>query len=379
MNRRERLMATLRGEAVDRPAVSFYEIGGWRHNLDNPDPYNVFNSPDWRPLVQLAEEKTDLILMRSPPSKPAPNNVRDEFFRSETTVDGDSRFTRTTLTVGGRTMTSLRRRDRDVSTVWTIEHLLKDTDDVRAYLQLPDEVFAREYDVAPLKEEERALGDAGILMVDIGDPICEAADLFSMEDYTVFALTEGGLFHGLLEQCARHMLPMVEQVARDLPGRLWRICGSEYASEPYLPPRLYEEYVVGYTGPLVDAIRRHGGFARIHSHGRLRAILPHIRAMGADATDPVEPPPQGDMELIDVRRGYGREMVLFGNIESSDLENLSPRAFEAKVVRALREGTDGEGRGFVLMPSACPYGRTISADTLRNYETMVRLACTWGG
>ena len=50
----------------------------------------------------------------------------------------------------------------------------------------------------------------------------------------------------------------------------------------------------------------------------------------------------------------------------------------AKVIaRALREGTAGEGRGFVLMPSACPYGREIPESVLRNYETMVRLAQEW--
>ena len=30
--------------------------------------------------------------------------------------------------------------------------------------------------------------------------------------------------------------------------------------------------------------------------------------------------------------------------------------------------------GFVLMPSACPCGRTIAPGTMANYETMVRLA-----
>ena len=63
MTRRERLMATLRGAAVDRPAVSFYEIGGWRLNPDDPDPYNVFNDPSWRPLIELAENETDVIRM----------------------------------------------------------------------------------------------------------------------------------------------------------------------------------------------------------------------------------------------------------------------------------------------------------------------------
>ena len=45
-----------------------------------------------------------------------------------------------------------------------------------------------------------------------------------------------------------------------------------------------------------------------------------------------------------------------------------------RVQQALIEGTAGKGRGFMLMPSACPYGRTIPPHVLANYETMVRLA-----
>jgi len=378
MTRRERLTATLRGEAVDRPPVSFYEIGGWTPDPDDDDPFNVYNSPDWRPLLELAEAETDLIRLAAPRRTPAPDNCRDEFFTSETTLTGGSRLTRTTLRVAGRTMTEVTRRDPDVATVWTLEHFLTDVDDVEAYLQLPDEVFACDYDAGDLAALDEAVGDAGIVMVDADDPICTVAPLFSMGDYTVFAMTEPRLFHALLEKHARHVHARVEQISRDFPGHLWRVVGSEYASEPYLPPRLYEEYVVRYTGPIVAMIQKHGGFARIHSHGRLANILPHMRAMGADGLDPVEPPPQGDVELIDVRREYGGDMVLFGNIESVELETMKPPAFEKRVAGALADGTAGPGRGFVLMPSASPYGRSISKDTLANYETMVRLAKAFG-
>lgn len=60
MTRRERLLATLRGEAVDRPAVSFHEIGGFIVNPDDPDEYNIYNSPSWQPLLKMAEEQTDI-------------------------------------------------------------------------------------------------------------------------------------------------------------------------------------------------------------------------------------------------------------------------------------------------------------------------------
>jgi len=389
LSRRERLMATLRGDPVDRPAVNFYEIGGFKVDPEDPDPYNIYNAPDWRPLLQLAEERTDLIRMMSPvrarsvdPSGSATERnahapIRHEFFNEESREEGNCRILRTTVTVAGRTMTQTTRRDRDLDTVWTTEHLLKDTDDLKAYLEIPDEAFAESVDVSPLQVEEAELGDRGIVMVDTEDPLCAAATLLSMEDYTIAALFESALFHRLVEKMARRIHERTEQVSRLLPGRLWRIYGPEYATPPYLPPRLFEEYVVRYVGPMVQMIQAHGGFARIHSHGRLKDVLDLIVAMEPDALDPIEPPPQGDVELSYVRQRYGCQLVLFGNIEITDIENLSPNQFEEKVKRTLDEGTAGSGRGFVLTPSAAPYGRTISSTTMSNYETMVRLVEAW--
>ena len=228
-----------------------------------------------------------------------------------------------------------------------------------------------EPDTTRVTETEAALGDTGIVMIDTPDPLCMAASLFSMADYTVIAMTERALFHNLLERFAAVLWRKTEAIAEALPGRLWRICGPEYASPPYLPPQLFREYVRHYDEPMVAAIQRHGGYARIHSHGNLKAILDDIVAMHPAGLDPIEPPPQGDVELAYVRERYGKDMVLFGNLEASDIENLPTPQFREKVKRALEEGTRGEGRGFVLMPSACPYGRVITPDTYGNYALMV--------
>jgi uroporphyrinogen-III decarboxylase len=374
MTRRQRLMATLRGEPVDRPAVSFYEIGGFSIDPGDPDPFNVYNDPSWRGLLELAEERTDIIRMVCPASRPTAPDLRGCLFADKTWTQGSARFTRTTLTVAGRTLTSLTRRDAEVNTVWTLEHLLKDEDDLQAYLQLPDEVFHEQPDASNLFAAERRLGERGVVMVDTGDPLCRAASLFSMEDFTILAFTKPELFHALLAKIAPPLLARTQAVARDFPGRLWRIYGPEYASEPYLPPRLFDEYVVRYTGPMVTAIARHGGFARVHCHGRVRNILPKLVAMGAAATDPIEPPPLGDISLAEARHRFGRDLVLFGNLEIADIENMPSARFERVVAASLRDGTAGEGRGFVLMPSAAPYGRSITPLTLTNYQTMVHLA-----
>lgn len=374
----------MRGDPVDRPPVSFYEIGGFRIDPFDPDPYNVYNSPDWRPLIELAEERTDIIRLMSPvrersidPSGSAVGERWHEFFREDTQDDGEARTTRTRLTVAGRTLTQVTKRERQVNTVWTVEPLLKDAADVEAYLRVPDEVFAERVDVAPLEAEEAALGDRGIVMVDTEDPLCAAAALMRLEDYTVLAFTEPRLFHRLLEKMARRIQPRTAEVSRRFPGRLWRIYGPEYASEPYLPPRLFREYVVRYVAPMIREIHAHGGYARVHCHGRVRNILDMIAGMGTDALDPIEPPPRGDVALREVRERHGRQIVLFGNLEVADIEMLPTPRFAELVKRALDEGTAGEGRGFVLLPSASPYGREVSPLALHNYEAMVRMVEAW--
>jgi len=373
MTNRERLINTLNGLAVDRPAVNFYEIGSTKYNPDDPDEFNVHNAPSWRELIELAENRTDIIRLIGQRQPYGQNDIASEFLKIENWQQGRSKFTKKTISISGNKLTELSRRDADTDTVWKLEHFIKTIDDLRAFVEVPIEVFDFEYDCEKLLGCDVELGDRGIAGFDTADPLCFVADLFSMEDFTIFALTEQKLMHRLLSKFASLIYPKVETAVEKCPGRLWRIVGPEYASEPYLPPSLFDEYVVGYDTHIVELIHKTGGFARIHSHGRLKNILPLIVKTGADGLDPIEPPMQGDVELRYVREKYGENLVLFGNLEITDIENLPPSEFEEKVRIALEEGTMGSGRGFVLMPSASPYGRVITENTLENYKTMVLL------
>lgn len=371
MTRRERLLATLNGKSVDRPPVSFYEINGLTEDMSGNDPFNIYSHPSWKPLIELARDSTDRIVNLGVPVKNAALNPIDQLLKVDTYYKEGSRFTSLSIRAGSRTLTSLKRRDPDVNTVWTLEHFIKDVDDLKAYLDIPSSEFTGELDVGKIIQTEKALGDTGIVMIDTGDPLCAAAHLFDMENYTIFAFTEQELFHSLIQKFAGYLHAKTEAVAKALPGRLWRIYGPEYAAAPYLPPDLFKEYVVKYDKPMVDSIQKYGGYARIHSHGKLKNILDHIVSMGVSGLDPIEPPNQGDVELEYVRTKYGKQLVLFGNLEITDIESMQTNLFEEKVRKALREGTAGEGRGFVLMPSSCPYGRILPELTLRNYRKII--------
>ena len=371
MTRRERLMATLRGETVDRPPVSFYEINGFDQDPKNNDPFNIYSHPSWQPLIDLAKDKTDRIVMRGIAFQDVLPDPVDHIAETETFIKDKSRYTIKKVRIGDRILTSRTRQDMDMNTVWTEEHLLKNTDDLKAFLQLPPIESGNNLDMSPVLQAEKKLGDTGIVMIDTPDPLCLAAGLFDLGQFTMTAMTEPALFHELLEMFYNFLQPQTETVAKALPGRLWRIYGPEYASPPYLPPSLFKEYVVRYDSKMVNAIHQYNGFARLHSHGNLKDILDDIVATGCMGLDPIEPPPQGDVELSYVRKKHGKDLVLFGNLEISDIENLDTAKFAGIVEQSIKNGTTGQGRGFVLMPSACPYGRELSTLAMKNYEKII--------
>lgn len=377
MTRRERLIATFKGLPVDRPAVCFYEINGLDENPADDHPFNIYSHSSWLPLLELARDRSDRIVLRGVAFKEFIPDPAELFSQTKAEQRGDSLFTTKTIAIAGKTLTSRTRRDADLYTTWTLEHFIKSVDDLKLFLQLPIESLRGNTDVSAFLTAEEKVGETGVVMVDTPDPLCLAAGLFDMETFIVTAMTEPGLFHQLLEKMASFLLPLTRTTAGLLPRRPWRIYGPEYAAPPFLRPALFREYVVRYDKTMIEAIHLHDGFVRIHSHGRLQEILHDIVSMGCDGLDPIEPPPQGDMELEQVHRMYGGQLVLFGNIELSDIENLSTTAFRNKVRQALQQGTGGFGKGFVLMPSASPISRILQENSLRNYQAMVRMVEEW--
>jgi hypothetical protein len=241
MQRRDRLMNTLRGQPVDRPAVSFYEINGLDERADDPDPFNIYSHPSWAPLIELAREKTDRIVMRSvrlhdAPADPAGRLSGNPLAEMTTEMwnEDDTCYARRTIRHGRHVFTAVDRRDPDVNTTWRIEHFLKGPDDLRAWLALPEAPqVSGEPDTSGVLAAEAALGDSGIVMLDTADPICIAADLFSMGDYTVAAATEPALFHRLLERYARTFWPKTE---RRSPRRCRGGCGASTGRSMHLCP-----------------------------------------------------------------------------------------------------------------------------------------------
>ena len=366
----ERCLAVLRGELPDRVPVSTYELVGW----DSTAWEN--REPSYARLMEAVRRDTDC-LYRWGPDWPkrglgyfltATEEVRaDKQVRQEGT---DEKTLHTVHTPKGdlTCRTSVRQ---GIHTTWTEEHFVKTGEDIERVLSIP---YVRQGppDVSDLARAQRELGDRGIILADVSDAICQVAPLFDFGEFTVWALTERRTVRRLLDYFHERIMDRLKMQLEAGVGPLWRLVGAEYATPPYLPPELFAEYVVPYDREMTELIHRHGGWARIHCHGKIANVVEHLLAIGADSLDPVEPPPQGDIEFAEAKRRLGERMTLMGNLELAMLETATVEEVRAEVRKTMQAGKPG-GR-FVLMPTAAPIDVPLNKRTEENYLAFMETA-----
>lgn len=114
--------------------------------------------------------------------------------------------------------------------------------------------------------------------------------------------------------------------------------------------------------------------SHVHSCGPQKALV-KIFAEETDLTvvDPLEIPPMGDCDLKELKRLYGKKIVLKGNLHTT---NVMLSGTVQDVIDASKKAIDdaAEGGGFILST-----GDQCGRDTpLENLEAMVHTARTYG-
>ena len=369
INSRERLNAVLQGQIPDRVPISTYELVGYnRRAFEN-------NEPSYARLMQVIREKTDCLCMWDPAS-----NVRflESSYPVEVTIKESRRDNSTvcekTVHTPKGDLTQITKIIDNIHTIWEVEHWCKSQDDIDKALSVPYEPL--DYDFTDYPRIQSEVSEAGLIMTSPADPLWLAAGLREFGAFTVWALTETDHFARVVQiMHERNMINLQRMLEADVVD-LYRICGPEYATPPYLPPKFFQRFVVPYVSEMVDLIHRYGAKVRIHCHGRIRDVLDMIRQTGADALDPCEAPPDGNMTLAEIKDRVGRDLCLFGNIQLKLLEHGS-REQVKQTVRHCLDAAKSNGR-YVIMPTAAPINTPLARQTEQNYLCFIETALEYG-
>lgn len=365
MTSKQRLLAVFRREQPDRVPVSTYEMVGH----DEQSWYN--RQPSYASLMDAIRDRTDCLYMCAPKWR---DLGRESITDQHEHRDGNRTHRTVTLHTPKGDLTGRFMEEDGLFTTWTTEHFAKDLDDLDRWLSIPYEPTP--VDVTQIAAERERLGERALMLVDVADPICIMAELFEFGEFLVHAMTNPDAIRRAMDVLIERQLARLKEALDGGAGPAWRLVGPEYGSAPYMPPEMFRTFVAEYDRRIIDLIHQYGGYVRVHCHGRISDLLPIFVEMGADATDPVEAPPSGDVDLAEAKRIAPKSLALFGNLQLRDLEYCDPDDIERLVLECMHAAK--AGGAYCIMPTASPINDPLSPRTRDNYLRFIDAALNHG-
>ncbi|HEX5810126.1 MAG TPA: uroporphyrinogen decarboxylase family protein [Anaerolineales bacterium] len=120
---------------------------------------------------------------------------------------------------------------------------------------------------------------------------------------------------------------------------------------PFLRPADFAEFVAPFLGRLVQGYRELGFYTIKHTDGNIMPILDQLVAARPHALHSLDP--QGGVDIAEVKRRYGDQLCLIGNVKCSTLDSGSEAEVRESAGYALRHGMPGGG--YIFSTSNCVY------------------------
>ena len=206
----------------------------------------------------------------------------------------------------------------------------------------------------------------------IGGPVSMLNEMFPMEDYLVFCITNT-VEMGLITE--KVMEFEVEKAKLFIDAGAEAVIVADdiaYNSGPFLPPGVMDEIVYPFYVSAVKEIKRYKDVpVFMHSDGNLHPVIDKIVACGFDGLHSLQP--SAGMDIAQVKKDYGDALTLIGNIDLDYILTSAPPEEVALNVRQTIEAA-APGGGYIL--STC--NTLIDAIPLKNALAMYEAGNLYG-
>ena len=381
MTERERLWAALTGREVDRPPIWLRE--GFNPGGD-PGAEALDFGTDHQDLT--ADWKTEALYRRLHDElEPHVATIRswdpagllnrfllvppDAMSTKVRCVDDDTIEIVGSIETETRELSWVDRLKRGYNTAWHVSHLVESVEDLQALADIP-------FSINPARIAEARknafgantmVGDRGLARLELPSPLVAISATMTLQQFLELTVVEQPFLVDLLAEVTERVERVIDALFAD--GALPTVAnfgGSEQATPPMMAPYAFDEFVVPYDGRLVRRLQAHGVPVNMHAHGRVRHALSCMREMGVDSTDPVEPPPAGDLTIAEARSIVGDDVTLVGNLEFDELEYAEPSYIADRVKEILAVGP----RRLVVGASGGPLSK-ITPQLANNYRSWI--------
>jgi uroporphyrinogen decarboxylase len=197
-----------------------------------------------------------------------------------------------------------------------------------------------------------------------GDATFSLPDGTHMQEFTYRMADDPQSLHKEAQEWVDWAIRSAEQYQKHGGLDGFALC-SDYCfnTGPFLSPRLFSIFVTPYLARLTQAYRDMGFYVIKHTDGNIMPILDQLVQTHPHALHSIDP--MAGVDIAEVKRRYGKEVALIGNVDCSKLDSGTPEEITATTRYALQSGMPGGG--YIFSTSNCVY----TGMPLANYDYML--------
>ncbi len=216
----------------------------------------------------------------------------------------------------------------------------------------------------PLAEAVRCLPSGMGLISGVGGIFTRVWMLLGFERFCMALSDDPELIAELFRRVAAVQVAVLRRVIEQ-PGLIavWYGDDLAYTTSLMVSPVTFRKYLFPYMEELAAMAHGAGLPFIYHTDGRVWDVVPDLIALGVDALHPIE---TNAMDINEVKRRYGHQLALIGNIDPNTLGLGTPDQVRAEVRQRIKDLAPGGGYAVGASPGIAYYMR------MENYEEMRR-------
>ena len=368
MTSRERLLTAYRCEEPDELPIMIRGVRSW------DEEWVATRHPSYRPVIEAIAEHGDYQLGWGVGRGVLLSGTDEAYYSSVTEPGDDWNIITTTLhTPAGELVSQHKTSNRGLPGL-SMDYPVKSLQDIECILSVPYEPM--EVDPAGFFEMQQQLGDRGVVMCGVANPIHMMADLLGSELFAIWSIQHRDVILKLIYTLLERTCEVLDQQLAAGVGPVFSMAGEEYVTPPLHSARDFREFCIEPEKAISRRIHEAGCLLHTHCHGPLDDVLEDFIDLGSDALHPIEAPPLGNVTIEEAKRRLAGEVCIEGNIQIGDIYAAPTQLIIDEVKRNIEVAAPGGG--YVLAPTASPYTEVLEPQTVKNYVAMVETAVEYG-
>jgi len=223
-------------------------------------------------------------------------------------------------------------------------------------------------------EDLELVGDSGVhsisilSFVDFWDAIRSGGSERVIYDFFDFPKTMENIFNFYKEFAIQQTIAAIKSGTDEI------LLQGSTSSLSLINPAIYDRFILPLNKKIAEICKKENVISHLHICGKSKyAVKKNIENTYIDVYEPLEKPPNGDIDIVEIKRKYGKKVALKGNILTTGvLAHGTPDDVKKEVIETLKNAA--ENGGFILST-----GDQVGGNTpIDNLKTLIETGQKYG-